>query len=481
MLSYLQAFVFVNILLFLCGLVFWLSRKALTPLRFYILGGVFLGGAFLGLLLPWTMPDSAVHFWVAYQRAAVIIDGDATLARKCDIDGYNLSVCENPSIANYEKNYNVWVMPKDETVEGASFIDPGLSFYKSWNYWPQILGILLGRKLHLNFMPMVYLARLFQLLAVVAMTAYSIHRTPIGKHVFAMLGLLPIGLQTMSGFSYDGMVWAVALNFIAAALWCYKRPKDRVGYIHLLVFTALLALTKGGGYLILLPLAFLMLSREIEYPLWRKILRVALVLVVGGVTVYLADKVFAPDQVYQFGTETADMLTTGYAMAHPMEYLKLALHTYGVNWKFYFLSMTGSYLGYLEYINSSDLMYIAVALILAVECCYRTEHFREDSYGRLKLSALIAVALPVIIALLATPAMLLKDTAVGADVIAGIQGRYFLPVFPLVFILISYAWPLGKRREWKIKDIPLSQILLLGFGALDAYFVFHTMQVFLSR
>lgn len=481
MFSYLQAFVFVNILLFLGGMVFWLCRKALTPLRFYILGGVFLGCAFLGVLLPWTIPDGAVHFWVAYQRAAVILDGDATLARKCDVDGYQLSVCENPTIEVYEKNIAVWSMEKDETLEGEAFVDPGLSFYKSWNYWPQILGILIGRKLHLNFLPMVYLARLLELLAVLCMVSYSIYRTPIGKHIFAMVGLLPIGLQIMSGISYDGMVMAVTMNFIASALWCYYKPKDWMAYLHLVICCALLALTKGGGYLILLPLAFLLLSKKTQIPFLRKSGRLLLVLAVGLVTVYFADKVFAPDQVYQFGTDTEAMLSTGYALQHPLSYLQLAWHTYVANWKFYFLTMTGSYIGYLEYINASHLMYLATVLILLAEGCFRVEQYREDPYGRWKIPGLMVLALPVLIALISIPAMLLKDTAVGSDMIAGIQGRYYLPIYPLILIILCYAWPVVRRREWKIKGIPISQLLLFAFGLLDSYFVFHTMQVFLSR
>ncbi|EQB18266.1 hypothetical protein RLDS_03185 [Sphingobium lactosutens DS20] len=80
----------------------------------------------------------------------------------------------------------------------------------------------------------------------------------------------------------------------------------------------------------------------------------------------------------------------------------------------------------------------------------------------------LAVALGV--ALLIETAMYLTGTPLGADYIQGTQGRYFLPVLPLVLIALSPARAIaGAQRLFVWTAIPLS--LIAAASAFDSFWV----------
>ncbi|MBQ2578727.1 MAG: DUF2142 domain-containing protein, partial [Lachnospiraceae bacterium] len=88
--------------------------------------------------------------------------------------------------------------------------------------------------------------------------------------------------------------------------------------------------------------------------------------------------------------------------------------------------------------------------------------------------------LPVVIAGVTIPAMLLKDTPVTETVICGIQGRYFLPVFPLVLLALDGILP-HTKEEHSVAIRRIRYGLILAFGVLQCYFIWNTMTVFLGR
>ncbi|MBR6282477.1 MAG: DUF2142 domain-containing protein, partial [Lachnospiraceae bacterium] len=205
-------------------------------------------------------------------------------------------------------------------------------------------------------------------------------------------------------------------------------------------------------------------------------IRILLPLLAGLISVYLVDVAFAPGTLYQVEAASEGMRSTKDVFADPLSYLELLRSTYSyVQSKFYFLSMLGAYIGFLEYVNPSHGIYLALVLMIMVSCLDntgRTERFHKWDY--------LWMLLPVVIAAVAIPAMLLKDTPVTETVICGIQGRYFLPVFPLVLLALDGILP-HTKEEHAVAVRRIRYGLILAFGALQCYFIWNTMTVFLGR
>ncbi|MCR5640371.1 MAG: DUF2142 domain-containing protein [Lachnospiraceae bacterium] len=474
-------FVYGMMAAFVCMSGFYMVRKMFTPLRAFLLGGVFLGLAGMVALTPWSIPDGGNHFWSAYDRVESLLDGgNGGLMRASDGSAYDACYCDRPGRADYEAYWAIRNQTVEETLVENPHRMPELAFYQDINYAPMMFGILLARLLHLNFFYMTMLARGCQWLVVFALYAYAVYRIPVGKWIVALAGMLPLMIQTISGFSYDGMVVAISVNFIASALWLWRKPEGGSPYVHTLVFAALLGLIKGGGYLLLLPLALLCFTPSSECSTGKKILQFVSILLVGAASAYCADVVLAPGELFQLGTENGSNYTTAFAYEQPLAYLELLLRTYLEKRAFLFASMTGTVLGFLEEINSVRLMYVATLLMILTEFIAR----RRDSlsiHRPLPWVEGVALILPVFVAALTIPAMILKDNPVGCSVIEGLQGRYFFPVFGLGLIWLCYLIPVAaKGGKSSCKCLP-EQVVAFAFGLLQCYFLHTTFGFFMGR
>ena len=86
----------------------------------------------------------------------------------------------------------------------------------------------------------------------------------------------------------------------------------------------------------------------------------------------------------------------------------------------------------------------------------------------------------IVIGLFTTPIMLLKDTPVDSLIIIGLQGRYFLPLAPLAFLMLPRPvvllnW-LGQKQTKIVQGI-----LYIGFIALSCGEIAYLLRLYLWR
>ena len=84
-------------------------------------------------------------------------------------------------------------------------------------YLPAVLGMTLGRLLHLGTVPMLLLARWCSLLFFAVMTYLGMKKLPFGKTTLFLLAILPMNLQQCTSFSYDAVITGVSFRYIC---WC---------------------------------------------------------------------------------------------------------------------------------------------------------------------------------------------------------------------------------------------------------------------
>ena len=134
-----------------------------------------------------------------------------------------------------------------------------------FNYLPAALGFTLGRLTGRNLITMVMLARWMNLLACAAVMYAAVRIMPRGKACLAMIGLFPKTLQQTASCSYDGMLIAGTCFFIACFLAVRdglqkQRDISALEVLLLLYAGCFVAANKAGTYLpvtgliLLLPL-----------------------------------------------------------------------------------------------------------------------------------------------------------------------------------------------------------------------------------
>jgi len=100
----------------------------------------------------------------------------------------------------------------------------GAEGYSPVPYLPYAAAIVIGRAAHLDFLTMLYLMRVFGLLAVTALAAFSIALVPRLKWAFLLIALLPASLYSRAVVSADGPSLACAMMAVALMLRAVLSP-----------------------------------------------------------------------------------------------------------------------------------------------------------------------------------------------------------------------------------------------------------------
>lgn len=121
--------------------------------------------------------------------------------------------------------------------------------YSAVPYLPALVGFRIGR-LFGGAAGSIYLARLFQMAAYLALCWYAIRRAPWGKPLFFTLALLPVVLQSASGISADPVTNGLAFCTVALILAAIDRSRTgrvtRLDTVILGLVIAALALSKSA-------------------------------------------------------------------------------------------------------------------------------------------------------------------------------------------------------------------------------------------
>jgi len=153
-----------------------------------------------------------------------------------------------------------------------------------------------------------------------------------------------------------------------------------------------------------------------------------------------------------------------FVFAHPLQYTKIFINTF-IHEGVYYLKQFVGRLGWID-TKLPDLLIFLYLLILMVVAIVDNQKGIAIHY---KEKILMAMVLFLTVTLTSTM-MYITWTAVGGNIIEGVQGRYFIPVAPLFFLLFC-----NKKFSFKIQRLDLV-IILCSILTLSL-----TLFVFLKR
>lgn len=455
-----------------------LRKRDFAMQQFFLVSVVPLALAYLVLLAPWSAPDSNSHFTAAYRFSSRILGcsrEEEWLGRAEDADFYRtLWRTGNPRMRDYVglASSAALLAEGKSLVEMPFDIEKGeaMKYYSILNYWPQILGLTVGRLLGLSAVLCVYLARICILLFYIAACYHAVRIVPAGKSIFTVIPLLPISLVMSSAISYDSMVLPVSLNLVANVLALYREPGDRKRMYETMAWAFMAGAVKGGGYLVLLPVSFILYNGQDKR---RSLAAIGKIVLAGLASVLLFDVVLpAGSTLFQFGVEGNGRMTAMLAFQQPLRFTKLCIATYLKYTDGLVLSMLGTQLSWVETSLPGTLV-IAMPLVMGVLAL-----FEEDGISLKKKDKWIFLFV-ILLTVVFTPMMLLSWTEQGSDVVEGLQGRYYLPVLSLAMLAatkFSLYDRLGEERLAAVR-----QKCTVWFGILSWIAVYYMERLYLTR
>jgi uncharacterized membrane protein len=412
--------------------------------------GIVFGLIMIVLTPPFQVPDEEAHFYRAYQTSIF----DLSLEKRGGRVGADLprSLRDTWLLfklirADSEKKVRaaMYAHALEMTDTEPVFCSPILP-YPPAGYIAQSAGMLFGRMAGAPPIVSLYLARILNLALFLLLATWAVRCTPAMKWGFVLLLLMPMTLFEAASLSADAFTAGIAYLLIAFILRC-AADEGRLTFRELIfLFSAavLLALAKQGYWPIVL-LVLLIPARRFCTP-WRKFFTLAaLILLTAGIGIAYA----IAAQEYSTGvagSNIADQMR--YIVSHPFSYLATLLRS---PFRLFYLESFIGRLGWLE-TRLSPWILAPYGLMLAAIPFLERQRFVLSAVQRF-WTGILGVSMGALIFTI----QYLSWTPVGKAYIAGVQGRYFIPIALLLFLPFC-----GRRIFFSIEENALARRITVG-------------------
>lgn len=433
-----------------------------------------------GLLnAPWNTPDSDRHFEASYRFSSKILgqsEDTEWSGRTEDVEFYDnlwhkYFNFHNSDIMSYSvMSSDTTLLSSNNTLKEFQEPDVDMKYYSVVSYLPIVIGITLGRLLGLSFILTISLGRIFTAVLYVFLMYRAIKKVPYGKSIFLFIALFPVSLILAGAISYDSMVLISTLSFITSFMAVMNNPEDRKETIELFVWSFVLGGVKGGGYLILLPLTFALYDRKQKEQSLRKVVYTVISGLLSFVLFYSLLQI-GNSGLFQLGHMGDSSLSISFLFTYPAKFLLMTIKSYFSYADQIIFGIPGRELGWIEKVLP---VYITAGMMVILFLSSWLDNTKPQLTKSFRVSSILVIA----ICLISVPAMLLSYTHANSTTIEGIQGRYFIPVLPLIVLLLT-----GKNNQIISKENSsvLNYKCIQVFTILLSLSTLYLMQIYLKR
>ncbi len=447
------AFGAVLVYILLLGTYLSLAVFRMKPEKVFLVTGGMLALIYMLLLPPLSVPDEEVHLKQAYEYTSRIMGREASKHGTVVMDKEDFHAMQmfetTPSLPEYDRL-------KDEILKsgresGTIEIPHTDTRAPAVVYVPGMIGILLGRILGLNGILVIYLGRICSILFYLMTMYWFIRLANFARAAAFVIAVLPMTVQQCCSYSYDSVVIEFVFLYLALLfrLIYEKQAIKRSQIAAYALFMILLSVCKGGMYMPLCLLT-LLIPADRFYGRKKKIIFTGCMAADAAfLTTALRNVLYVVNPTAQ---QTADAYLAGEnygvagLLADPMEFILLSVRTLFLSGSTFLENMFGSQLGWLD-INVSRIVVYGMLLLTGLSILQMENGSSYSSLSvtiRQKRMFLLVIALS---AAMVFATMFISWTPRESTEIFGIQGRYFLPLLPLVLMLFH-----GKSITIK-KDI----------------------------
>lgn len=336
---------------------------------------------------------------------------------------------------------------------------PNTAIYPPTLYLPTMAGLWTGKALGLGVEDSIRLARFANIAAAMALIVMALRLAAFGHAPLLAVALWPMCLVQYAACSQDGLL--IALSALYAAL--LTRAIAREGrstpaeFIGLALVTLLLSMSRPANLALMLPLLLLVPARIARMPGWFMLVPVLLLPVTWALHAMVHVQVMQPHGhvVPDLGAQLSHML------AHPFAFPSALVHTL-VEWGWPFTVAMLGWIGWSQVnIMLPDGLYPFYLWIFGLVLALSALAPGNRPGWRVKTGLAMALTGTCIAIFLL---QYLTFTAVGADQVDGVQGRYFAPMA----LLLGLVMPaLGYRLPARLHaPLPALATILLATGGI---------------
>lgn len=458
------------------------TARFLEPVWIYGIFGSLYGLALVFVTPPFQVPDEPNHFYRAYQISRGELVGQ--IAPGGEYAGGVLPASLSQTVGHLTRDVPFhpdqkvsisWLedaLAMDLKPEREAFL--GFSntvLYSPVSYAPQASAIALGRVFDASPIVLFYMARIAALAFAVLLGCWTLHIVPFFRWPLLLLLLMPMTLFLLASVSADVVTNALSIAFFGSILRGVADPSGPVSRARKVEWVALFVLvTLAKTVYVLLGLLVFLIPTERFGGRRRQLVFLMIFFLIGGVVFagwsHFANSTyvhFHPDQ----HTDIHEQLRL--VLADPAGFVGVAARAFLYQHEAYRYMFVGV-LGWLD-TYLPDWLLNAYALLLLLAAAF-------DGHAGVRMGLVRRAwvcAIGVVGLLGVSLSLYCLWSTVGSPVLDSIQGRYFIPLAP-VLLLVLYNGAFSDRTEAWHKAAMVLPILVLTWAItihrlIDRYYV----------
>lgn len=431
----------ITILLIIVILIVFICQiKEVQIYKIFIPVSILLGCVYLFVVPVLGTFDEQVHLENILYHTSLIFEDD--IQEDIDNDAEHLSFITRKEYVDYLMILKDWAPSPQKYVkyenlgencfnaeEKAEFQLTTSILSPSYLYLPQIVGATIAYVFNCNLFTLVFIAALSNLLFYVIIISYSIKQIPFGKEMFFLLAICPSAIKSAASLSYDGFINCLAFLLISYIIkMVYSEKIDRKDLLIAAVIFVVLSPCKlvyifMGFFFFMLPI-----RQKAGKGYFKEILCIGL-----GAALMLV--------VVQFNNIRSLMNRSQGVVMSPFgeesySYLDIIRQPKAII-KLFVFTITRD-LGDIVAKAFARIQYIEypLFLIMGLVCCIIMVLFYSKKIIFTRKNKIVSVGtIFIVVSALFTSAIAwTKKTSIS---LMGVQGRYFIPILPICFLLLK--------------------------------------------
>lgn len=446
----------INLFVVLCFMllvlltILWIGvnkKNRFSIEKSFVLSMFFIGLAYLIALPAFSVPDELTHYATSYRISNEILgiedDGAYALCRSSDSA---TEITHITTLATYRYINDTLLDGEEQSSEMSHTPEKVMTKVSVFSHLPQAVGISAARLFHMSYAGLLYTGQLFSLITYIVLTYFAIKIIPFGKNVLFAISGLPMVLHEATSFSYDAFIYGMSFLLISYLMKLIYEVKEIrwQNCVILFIISIILAPCKMI-YSFITLLVVLVSDKKFVNKTVARLYKAGLPLVSIGYAVIFnmgeVSNTSSGKHIVEWAGEEG--YTAAYVLHHIGAIIKLYVATFHDQMGFYLDSMLGGSLGWFNVDIPVELTMCSLVLLVIALGEHRS--FRIKNSQRI-----IYICVFVFVSLLACATMLLAWTPLSFPYIAGIQGRYFIPVLPLCMLPFVDATKEQEARAGKM-------------------------------
>lgn len=343
---------------------------------------------------------------------------------------------------NYTNIGTMYQKQVNENEEGFFINLSTTSVYNPMVYVPQVLGTVIADIFTDRPLVMMYSARVINLLFSLAILYTAVKIIPFGKRLMILLTAIPVAAASFASMSPDAITIAIAYLLMAYIFKVLSEKEKKIEIKDKVIIT-ILAIVIALCKIVYLPLAGLILLLPKEKYKNRKEQIVTTIIVIG--LAILANLIWlgiSSQYLVNFkdgapGIQVQDIL------ANPLEYIQSLIVTINVYIRQYINELFGVGVGadlHIELYSLLPMIIFGIYLFESISDNGMKKQF--NTYQKIIIGLILLATIGLIFT-----SLYVQWTPINHIYVSGVQGRYFLPILPLISFLIGNSGKIKSKYD----------------------------------